>query len=65
MYWSVTEWKVVQEYEHVYVTYPLNPLSRKGDLPSLRSNSFNLYLFLTMYWSGAGWEGRTDLGTSQ
>ena len=31
-------WKVVQKYEkYVYVTFPLNPLSRKGDLPSLRS----------------------------
>ena len=28
----------MQKYENIiYVTYPLNPLSQKGDLPSLRS----------------------------
>ena len=37
-------WKVVQKYEkYVYVTFPLNPLSRKGDLPSLRSKSLCLF----------------------
>ena len=37
-------WKVVQKYEkYVYVTFPLNPLSRKGDLLSLRSKSLCLF----------------------
>ena len=30
--------KAEERYEYIYVTFPLNPLSRKGDLLSLRSN---------------------------
>ena len=43
-------WKVVQKYEkYVYVTFPLNPLSRKGDLPSLRSKSLCIFSLFIVF----------------
>ena len=39
------------KYEFVYVTLPLNPLPREGDLPSLRSKTI---MFFSEYFWGRG-----------
>ncbi len=36
---------VEERYEYIHVTFPLNPLSQKGDLPSLRSKHYLLFFY--------------------
>jgi len=54
----------VHEYESIFVTFPLNPLSRKGDLPSLRSKPSTIFLYSTDYKHTSGLHF-PDLATQQ